>query len=156
MIWLTLVNLKTTNMSQTERILSFVQVVDRGSFVGAARSLGISKAAISRQISQLEDELGVQLLERTTRKSWMTDAGELLYAQAKRVSDELDELWAVVSSYGEEPAGRLAVHCGRHFGERYLLPHLHEFCVCHPRITLLFELAERIPDWHIVFLTKEK
>lgn len=74
-------------MHSLDRIQTFVRVVEANSFVGAAQQMNLSKAALSKQISALEQELGIKLIERTTRRLSLTEAGSLYYAQCKRLLD---------------------------------------------------------------------
>jgi DNA-binding transcriptional LysR family regulator len=74
------------------------EVVDAESFSAAARTLGLSKSAVSKQVSRLEDRLGVRLLNRTTRRLSLTEAGAGFYAACRRVVDEADTAERAVSN----------------------------------------------------------
>jgi DNA-binding transcriptional LysR family regulator len=133
-------------MSQFERLQTWIEVVEKGSFAEAARTLGVSKAAVSKQVASLEAEWGLQLLTRTTRRLKLTESGEQLYEQAKRLLQEFNELTWMRVGMVKEPQGQLSVVSGTYFAHRYILRHLPEFCEKFPKLTLKLELAERIPD----------
>jgi DNA-binding transcriptional LysR family regulator len=90
-------------------ILVFAKVVDNGSFVGASRELGMPKSTVSRKLSELEAALGVRLLQRTTRKLSLTDAGRAYYEHAARVVAEAEEAAHAVTRLQEAPRGLLRV-----------------------------------------------
>lgn len=133
-------------MSRYDRMSTFVIVVEEGSFAACARKLGISTAAVSKQVQQLESELGMQLMHRSTRKLALTEAGSTYLEQALRVISEMKELDALAEGMQKEPQGRLLVAAQRHFAETYILPSLAKFLASYPKITLHLELIERFPD----------
>lgn len=133
-----------------ESLFTFVLVIEEGSFTGAAKKLSISKAAVSKQISNLERELGVTLLDRSQRKIQLTEIGRKVYEQALRVSDEYQGLRDLLSEMKHEPQGPLHVLCSRSYAQTFIIPQLPRFIKSCPKVQLHLELAERIPD-----LTKE-
>lgn len=134
-------------MSKLEQIEAFLSVVHENSFAGAARKQGISTAAISRQISRLEADLGVQLLERTTRQIALTELGSQYYQHCKNALAELSEANALITGAQAEPTGTLNITSNRHFANEYLIPYLSEFLSLYPKIVMNLELAERFPDF---------
>jgi DNA-binding transcriptional LysR family regulator len=78
-------------MSKIQQMSSFVAVVDAGSFVGAADATGMSKAAVSRHVGELEKRLGVRLLQRTTRRLSLTEEGRMFFERAKELLESIDE-----------------------------------------------------------------
>jgi len=96
-------------MKTTQGILEFVQVVEEGGFSAAARRLGTSKAYISQKISQLEGRLGVRLLQRTTRKLSLTEAGQIYHRYAKEIARQLNEAEERVRDFHQSPKGRIRV-----------------------------------------------
>ncbi|HTN11810.1 MAG TPA: LysR family transcriptional regulator [Acetobacteraceae bacterium] len=78
-------------MDKFQEMASFVAVVEAGSFVGAADAIGLSKAAVSRHVAELEQRLGARLLHRTTRRLSLTDDGQLFFARAKEMLAAIDE-----------------------------------------------------------------
>lgn len=124
----------------------FCTVVDRGSFVGAAEPLEMSKAAISRYVSALEERLGTRLLHRTTRRLSLTDEGRQFYHQAKEVLAMLDEAEDAVSSAAPEPSGLLRVNAPVSFGILHLAPLWADFMRAYPKIELEISLNDRLVD----------
>lgn len=100
-------------MDTLTRMRSFIQVVDAGGFTAAAKHAGRSKALISKYVSELEDELVVRLLNRTTRQLSMTEAGEYYYREALDILRRVDELTFDVQDASAEPRGRLKVSLPR-------------------------------------------
>ncbi len=133
-------------MSHLDEIESFIQVVEKNSFTLAAKNLGISAAAVSKQINALEKRLAVQLLSRSTRKIELTEVGQNYYQQCQRILIELHEAEILVSQIKKEPSGILRVVASNYYGERYVIPHLAEFMSLYPKVELHIELAERFPD----------
>jgi len=138
-------------MRSFKQLLAFVEVVNRNGFAAAARALAMTPAAISKLISSLEEDLGVQLLRRSTRRIELTPEGALYFSHAKQILASLTAADAEISQALEEPSGLLKVICGPHFGSQYLLPHLAEFLSRYPKLRLDIELTQIIPD-----LEKEK
>ncbi len=90
-------------------VLVFSQVVDAGSFTAAAKGLGLPTSTVSRRVARLEDQLGVRLLQRTTRKLSLTDAGRIFYDRASRIVSELEDAERAVGEMKAAPRGRLRV-----------------------------------------------
>jgi DNA-binding transcriptional LysR family regulator len=105
----------------------FTTVVSEGSFSGAARQLGMSKSAVSKQVAALEDRLGARLLNRTTRRLSLTDPGALYYERANRIVAEAEEAEAEVSQLSASPRGVLRISAPLSFGIRHLGPLLPGF-----------------------------
>jgi DNA-binding transcriptional LysR family regulator len=133
-------------MSKLERISAFIEVVEKNSFAAAARHLGVSTAAISRQVSRLEADLGVSLLRRTTRQLALTEMGSQYYQQCKKVLGDLSEAELLLADSQAEAKGILSVTSSRYFALNYLIPRLAEFSALNPKLQIKFELAERFPD----------
>lgn len=134
-------------MSKLEHIHSFVTVVEENSFHGAANKMGVSSATISRQISALETELGAQLIKRTTRSLSLTDVGRRYYEAAKKLVQQFIETENVILDNQQEPTGTLRVTATRYFAENSILPHLAEFMALYPKLVIVLELADRLPDF---------
>ncbi|HEY0032246.1 MAG TPA: LysR family transcriptional regulator, partial [Devosia sp.] len=109
------------------RIRAFVQVFDSGGFSSAARQHGRSKALLSKYVTDLEDYLGVRLMNRTTRKLSLTEAGEAYYREASGLLQQLDDLDATITDQTAEPRGLLRVSAPRNFGEDTLAPAIYEY-----------------------------
>lgn len=128
------------------RIRAFVQVYDAGGFSAAARVNGRSKALLSKYVTDLEDYLGVRLMNRTTRKLSLTEAGEAYYRDASHILGQLDELDASITDRTAAPRGVLRVSAPRNFGEQTLLEPLFAFTKAHPDVTLDLRLEDRMVD----------
>lgn len=133
-------------MHDLKRLIIFTSVVEEMSFAGAARKLGITNAAVSKQVITLEETLKIQLLQRTTRKLQLTEAGKIYFEHAKRVLGELQEIESVFHDLKAEPSGNLRIGCARHFAECYLIPHLEEFLGKYPKINMEILILERTPN----------
>lgn len=91
-------------------MMSFAAVVSSGGFSNAAKMLGYSKAAVSRQIAKLEASIGVRLLDRTTRSVTLTPAGREMYARCARIVDEVNEANQIITGMVSKPRGDLKVN----------------------------------------------
>jgi len=125
---------------------TFSAVVDAGSFVKAADALGLSKAAVSRHVGDLEARLGVRLLHRTTRRLSLTEEGQVFHARCKEVLADIDEAEAEITSRSGAASGLLRVNAPVTFGIRHLAPLWGEFRARHPQVTLDVTLADRVVD----------
>ena len=128
------------------RIRAFVQVFDAGGFSAAARQHGRSKALLSKYVTDLEDYLGVRLMNRTTRKLSLTEAGEAYYREVSALLQQLDDLDATISDQTSEPRGLLRVSAPRNFGETTLAPAIFDYLKKYPKVTLDLRLEDRYVD----------
>ena len=128
------------------RIRAFVQVFDAGGFSAAARENGRSKALLSKYVTDLEDHLGVRLMNRTTRKLSLTEAGVAYYREVGELLQQLDELDAAIADQTAEPRGLLRVSAPRNFGETTLADAMFEFVAKNPEVTVDLRLEDRIVD----------
>jgi DNA-binding transcriptional LysR family regulator len=133
-------------MDKFQEMASFVAVVEAGSFVGAADALGVSKAAVSRHVSELEQRLGARLLHRTTRRLSLTDDGQLFFARAKEMLAAVDEAESEISSRSGEPSGRLRINAPLSFGVLHLAPLWPRFARLYPKLSLDIDLSDRVVD----------
>jgi DNA-binding transcriptional LysR family regulator len=132
-----------------DRFLSFTafaKVVELGSFAAAAERLDVSTSAVSRQVADLESHLEVRLLNRTTRRLSLTEAGQSFYERCVQLLADLEETEASVRSEAVAPKGTLRVTCGVTFGERYLAPAVAEFAGRHPQVAFDIDLSDRTVD----------
>ena len=125
---------------------TFVQVVDTGSFVGAAEPLDMSKAAVSRYVADLEARLGVRLLHRTTRRLSLTEDGEVFYLRCKELLGGLDAAEAEVTARSGDAIGQLRVNAPVSFGILYLAPVWAAFKARHPQVSFDVTLSDRVVD----------
>src|SRR5690606_4946163 len=129
-----------------DRLAALVWVVDLGSFTKAAERLGIPKSTVSRRIASLEDDLGIRLLHRSTRKVTPTEAGRALYARASRAIAELEDAIRAVEDLGDVPRGELRVTAPVDFGVAVLAELSKEFLETYPEVSLTLELTNRMVD----------
>ena len=125
---------------------TFVAVVDAGSFVGAAEALGVSKAAVSRHVTELEARLGIRLLNRTTRRLSLTQAGQAFHQRSTALLADLAQAEAEASADSAQAVGLLRVNAPLTFGNRHLAPLWGEFQQQHPRLRLEVTLMDRVVD----------
>jgi DNA-binding transcriptional LysR family regulator len=124
-------------------LLEFVAAADAGSFSGAARQLGVSVAHVSRQVAELERGLGIQLVQRTTRRSVLTDAGREFYQRCRLLLDGFNEAREAIRSGGEALQGVIRITIGGHFAEAHLTPALAGFAALNPGVVLDVEATSR-------------
>ncbi|MCS6762106.1 MAG: LysR family transcriptional regulator [Candidatus Devosia symbiotica] len=127
-------------------IRSFVQVFDSDGFSAAARQHGCSKALLSKYVIDLEDYLGVRLMNRTTRKLSLTEAGEGYYREASALLQQLDDLDATITDQTAEPRSLLRVSAPCNFGEDTLALAIFEYLCKYPKVTLDMRLEDRYVD----------
>lgn len=125
---------------------TFTSVVDAGSFVRAAESLDMSKAAVSRYVADLEARLGVRLLHRTTRKLSLTEEGRAFHARCKSMLEELEEAESEISARSAQASGLVKVNVPYSFGILHLAPLWSDFMAQHPKVTLDVTLSDRVVD----------
>jgi DNA-binding transcriptional LysR family regulator len=127
-------------------VIGFVRTVAAGSFAGAAKELGVSSVAVSKNVQRLERRLGVRLLQRSTRKLNLTEEGRLFYERCTGPLLELEGAQAAVKDKGRSPAGRLRVTSVSPFGRTYVLPLLPAFSRRYPEIEVELHLDDAISD----------
>jgi DNA-binding transcriptional LysR family regulator len=125
---------------------TFAAVVDAGSFVKAAEALGLSKAAMSRHVGELETRLGVRLLQRTTRRLSLTEEGQVFYARSKELLAGVDEAEAEITSRSSAASGLLRINAPFTFGILHLAPLWGVFRSQYPQVALDVTLADRVVD----------
>ncbi|WP_332778437.1 LysR family transcriptional regulator [Polaromonas sp.] len=133
-------------MDQFRQMEAFVAVVQSGSFVKAGERLGASKAMVSRLLLELEARLGARLLNRTTRRQSLTEAGMDYFERCRKILDELAEANAAASANTAQPAGRLRINAPVTFGNLHLAPLWGRFLQQYPQVTLDVTLSDRVVD----------
>ncbi len=128
------------------RLMYFNAVVETGSFSEAGRVLDVQPSSVSRQVTVLEKELGVALLNRTTRSIGLTEAGRQYYGYSRRILQELEEARQAVHALSDTPSGRLRLSMTVGFGESVVLPLIPAFMARYPDISVDIELTERVVD----------
>ena len=133
-------------MSRWDGIDEFTAVAEQASFSAAARRLGLSTSAVSREIARLEDRLQTRLLHRTTRRVELTDAGRDFLARCRRLIDERDEALAAVQPDDQAPRGLLRMTCSVSYGERFIAPAVNAFARQNPELRIELDLDNRLRD----------
>jgi DNA-binding transcriptional LysR family regulator len=124
----------------------FAEVVGRGSFAEAARALGVPKSRLSRRIARLEDQLGVRLLQRTTRKLSLTSAGELYYPHCTAMLDEAEAAATAVAQVQTEPRGVVRVVCPVTLAQSVVGEILPDYIQQHPQVQVNMQVSNRVVD----------
>jgi len=135
-----------TNMNHISRISVFIQVVKHTSFVGAARALGMTGPAISKQVKALEDQLGVKLLTRTTRHVALTEEGAIYFDRARKALEDLSEAEQHIQELKAVPAGKLKISAPTSFGNQFLTKPIATFAARYPDVELDVDFSDRRVD----------
>jgi DNA-binding transcriptional LysR family regulator len=124
----------------------FVAVVECGSFSAAAISLGVTKSAVSKRINQLENQLGIKLLHRTTRSLSLTEAGEHYFDYARNALTMANDGEAAITTLQQSPQGTLRINAPMAFGRIHLAPLVPQFLLNHPQIQVDMEMDDKVID----------
>lgn len=133
-------------MQSLEDVLAFVRVVDTGGFSRAAERLGVSKSIISRRVARLEADLGVRLLNRTTRGIAPTDAGLEFKMRCAEILSQLEAAREAVACREKDIAGTLRLAVPLSFGIARLAPAIAAFAAKHPRLSIDLSVSDRFAD----------
>lgn len=133
-------------MSRTDPLQTFVSVVRARNFSTAAESLGITPSAVSKQISGLEERLGVRLLNRTTRSVSPTEAGQMFYQHCENILDSISEAEKLVTDFDDTPRGRLRITAMSNFGRKELARIFSDFSDKYPDISFDLHISDRPLD----------
>ena len=123
-------------MDLLSNIKVFIKITELNSLAGAANKLNISPSSVSKQISSLEDYLGVRLLNRTTRSISLTDIGEIYLDKARNIIEAFDQAEVIVNASQNQPRGLLRIASPTSFGLRHISPHLPDFMTKYPDIEI--------------------
>jgi len=134
------------NMDRFSAMAVFAKVVEEESFSRASEVLCLSKSAVSKQVSALEAELGVRLLNRTTRRLSLTEAGRTFFEGCRRMVGEAEEAERAVGQLSETPIGSLRVSAPMSFGFLHLIPAIETFMTRYPDIEVDMSLNDRFVD----------
>ena len=133
-------------MDKFESIRAFTQVVEAGGFAAAARHMGLSRSAVNKLVINLEHELQVQLLHRTTRRVTPTDAGRAFYGRCTSILADLAEAELALTRLQEQPRGTLRINGPMTFGTLHLAPIVAEFLPRYPDLKIELSLSDRFID----------
>lgn len=133
-------------MDRIEAMRAFVTVVNEGTFTSAADRLGMSPQLASKYVSQLEQHLGVRLLNRTTRKLHLTEAGTRYHQHAQQVVDEIDDMENQLGDLQTQARGLLRISAPVSFATRHMAQLLSDFQTAHPDVGIDLQLNDRKVD----------
>jgi DNA-binding transcriptional LysR family regulator len=133
-------------MDTLTRMRAYIDVVEAEGFSAAGRKVGRSKALLSKYVRELEDELGVLLLNRTTRQFSLTEAGHTYYKRASELIQEIDGLQEIVRDSSGDVRGRIKLSAPRTFADAEIGQSLIDFAKAHPEIVLEIHLDDRFVD----------
>jgi len=133
-------------MDRIAAMRAFAAVAERGSFVAAARALGISRAMASRHVQDLEAHLGARLLDRTTRRVSPTEAGRVYHERCVAILAELAEAEGAIGALQARPSGRLRVNAPVSFGTLHLAEAIAAYMAAHPQVSIELALNDRMVD----------
>lgn len=133
-------------MDRFEAITAFIKVVEAGSFARAAERLGVSVSSVSRHVAELEAHLDARLLNRTTRRLSLTEAGRAFHERCVQLLADLEEAEASAGAGTAVPRGTLRVSCGVSFGTQHVAPAVAAFMAKYPDVRLDLELSDRVVD----------
>lgn len=132
-------------MESLTGLMAFVRTAELNSFVAASGRLGVSASAVSKSVARLEDELGVRLFNRSTRRLSLTEEGTLFFERARRIIEALEEAQSELSRLTGNPRGKLRVSVPA-IGYRMLMPVLTEFVERYPAVELDLDFNDRLID----------
>ena len=131
-------------MGQLEDFRLFVHIVDNGGISKTAASLGIAKSAISRRLSQLESRMGVNLIVRSARQWYLSEAGKQLYQRASSILLDMDDIYAELGRQNCVEHGNIRISVPLHFGLNVLSAALLEFSTLYPKVHLTVDFNDRM------------
>lgn len=132
---------------EIDHILTFIKVVEQGSFTAAADALRVSKSVVSKHVTSLEEALGCQLLKRTTRKLIVTDVGHAYYSQVKSIPDQIQSAQLSLQTYADEPKGVLKVIAPANFAASLKTNIIPDYLLAHTNITLNMNFVRPAEDY---------
>ena len=133
-------------MDRADDIAVFIGVVEAGSLTAAARQLERSLQAVSRSLALLEQNIGIALIRRTTRRCSPTEAGAAFYRRVKPAFPEIHDAWAEAAELRDEPTGVLRISAPVLFAPTYLVPTVAKFMARHPRVEVDLTLTDAFAD----------
>ncbi|HCH6450255.1 TPA: LysR family transcriptional regulator [Vibrio parahaemolyticus] len=131
---------------RADDLILFSQVIELGSFSKVAEANNLTNSVVSKRMARLEEEIGAQLLYRTTRKLTLTEAGKVLLHSAKNVKQATQEAMDAVAGFGENVSGHIKMSVPTISGDLILADAVAEFCNLHPGLTVDMSLDNRFVD----------
>ncbi|MEH2039363.1 LysR family transcriptional regulator [Nostoc sp.] len=133
-------------MDKLKSLMIFIRSAQSGSFSEAARHLGMAPSAVSRAVLRLEDDLGVRLLQRTTRSLTLTEDGNRFYQRSEQILNDLEEAELEVKQSQSMPLGTLRLDLSFVFGKIHIAPALLQFVTQYPKLNLNVSFNDRVID----------
>ena len=133
-------------MNVLESMTLLIEAVDGGSLSAAGRSLGMAPSTVARGIGALEDDLGVRLLNRTTRNLSLTEAGRLFLERSRRILAEVEEAKISVTRLEADPRGTLKLNVPTAFGRIHIVPMLPDFLQTYPDLSVDLDMTDAFVD----------
>ena len=133
-------------MQDLNDLLFFAEVVDRGGFAAAGRALNLPKSKLSRRVAELESRLGVRLLQRTTRKLSLTQAGEIYHRYCVAMREQAEAADEAVAHVQTDPRGTVRITCPLTLAHTTIGPLLPRFLAAHPQVRIEMQVANRVVD----------
>jgi DNA-binding transcriptional LysR family regulator len=133
-------------MQDLNDMLFFAEVVDRGGFAAAGRALNLPKSKLSRRVADLESRLGVRLLQRTTRKLSLTQAGEIYHRHCVAMREQAEAADEAVARVQTEPRGTVRITCPVTLAQSTIGPLLPRFLAAHPQVRIDMLVTNRVID----------
>ncbi|MEC4723988.1 LysR family transcriptional regulator [Shewanella sp. D64] len=131
------------SMGQLENMQIFIKVVETGGITKAAEQLNLAKSAVSKRLGEIEKQLRVKLINRTTRKSSLTEAGNAYYQKCKLILEEVDDLNCLLSSVQQSLNGTLRLTVPLSFGVMHLVNAFELFANQHPQLQMDIDFSDR-------------
>jgi DNA-binding transcriptional LysR family regulator len=132
------------SFEQLKSMVVFAQVVEQGNFTAAAKHIGLSRAVVSYHIKKLESQLGVKLLNRSTRSIGLTEAGTEYYQSCRIIADQASTANQKIENLKNEPEGLLKITCPVNVGLQMVVPALNDFRCLYPKIELDVMLTDEV------------
>lgn len=133
-------------MDRLKALQTFIDVAKTESLSAVARDEGVTPAMVGRRIDQLEEQLGVKLFKRSTRKITLTPEGVAFHDDVRNILNELRAAEESLTAGARSATGRLIVSAPTSFGRKHIAPHLPAFVAAHPNLNVTLHLSERIVD----------
>jgi len=133
-------------MQDLNDMLFFAEVVDRGGFAAAGRALNVPKSKLSRRVADLESRLGVRLLQRTTRRLSLTQAGEIYHRHCVAMREQAEAADEAVAHVQTEPRGTVRITCPVTLAQTTIGPLLPCFLAAHPQVRIDMQVTNRVID----------
>ena len=148
-------------MDRAREMMLFAKVVEEGSFSAASRALDLTPSAVSKQISRLESRLGARLINRTTRRLHLTEAGQHFYDHCARINAEIERAELEICDYQEQVRGRLRISGTTAFTRQHIVPYLTPFLKQYPGLNIHLQLTDSPVDiirdnWDIAIQLSEQ